>query len=250
MTTILGDAWTGEVVATNDSTREITIRYEDKGKTETFVGVLDEGYKVKMKDGSSHELKVSEIPVGTRIRVFSKTKEQEVGRRKVKINKIFRIDFLGKDEFSRLREALNLEPSLPVTLNESGSLSAANPLKIYLAIEDDRIRNRFIDWVSEWNKEQAVKYGSLEIASGVAEADVSLVVLKGAESLVMTPFMIGGDERVHTFPPITVFLVSRNSNGLEVLWKQVLLTSPEAPQTEKGRIEKEIEKRIKARLKK
>ena len=251
-TTILGDAWTGEVVATNDSTREITIKYEYKGKIETFVGILDEGYKVKMKDGSSHELRVSEIPAGTRIRIFSKAKGQDVGGRKVKINRIFRIDFLGKDEFSRLREALNLEPSFPAKLNESGSLSAANPLKMYLAIEDGdhQAKTTFMAWVSKWNKEQAAKYGSLEIVSGFAEAQVALVVLNGAENLAVTPFMIGADGMVHNFPPITVFLVSPQSNGLEVLWKQVFLTRPVASQTAKGRIEKEVEKRMKARSKK
>jgi hypothetical protein len=126
-TTILGDAWTGEVVATDANTREITIKYVEKGKTETFTSVLAEGYQVKMKDGSSHDLKVSDIPIGTRVRVFSKTKEQDIGGRKVKINKISRIDFLGKDEFSRLRESLNLEPSATVTLVESENLPATTP---------------------------------------------------------------------------------------------------------------------------
>lgn len=248
-TTILGDAWTGEVVAADDSSREITIKYEQKGKTETFTGVLVEGYKVDLRKGGSRELNFSAIPVGERVRVFSKTKEQDMGGRKVKINRIWRIDFLGKDEFFRLRAALNLGPATPATLMESASLPTANPLKIYLAIENDEVRDRFIDWVSNWNKEQGANYGSLEIISDLAEADVSLVVLKGADNLVMTPFMIDAEERVQSFPPITVFLVSQKNNGLEVLWKQVLLTNPDA-QAEKSRIEKEIERRMKERLKK
>lgn len=246
--TILGDAFTGEVVATDDNTREISIRYEVKGKTETLTGTLVEGYQVKMKDGSSRELKVSDIPSGTRVRVFYKTKEQDTGGKKVKINRISRIDFLGKDEFSRLRAALNLEPSTPAALSEASALSTSQPLKMYLAIEDDRIKDRFVGWVSKWNKDQAGKSGALEIVSGLAEADASLVVLKGAENLVMTPFMVGADEKVHSFPPITAFLVSKKNDGLEVLWKQVLLTNPES-ESEKGRIEGEIEKRMKARLK-
>jgi hypothetical protein len=243
--TILGDAWTGEVVATDDNTREITIKYEEKGKTETFTGVLVEGYQVKMKDGSSHELKVSEIPAGTRVRVFYKTKRQDVGGKKVEINTISRIDFLGKDEFSKLRAALNLEPSTPVVLNETSTLSTSKPLKMYLVIEDDRIKGRFVDWVSKWNQQQAAKYGALEIVPGLSEADVSLVVLKGAVNLVVAPMIVGADEKVHSFPPVTVFLVSRKNDGLEVLWKQILLTNPES-QSEKGQIEREIEKRMKA----
>jgi hypothetical protein len=34
--TILGDAFTGAVLATDDKTREITIKFEEQGKTETF----------------------------------------------------------------------------------------------------------------------------------------------------------------------------------------------------------------------
>src|SRR5688572_31939452 len=111
-TTILGDAWIGEVVTANDSTREITLRHPEKNKTETFVGLLEEGYKLKMKDGSQRELRVSEITPGTRIRVFYKTKQQTDGRQKMKVRSIYRVDFLGKDEYTRLREALMLEPSI------------------------------------------------------------------------------------------------------------------------------------------
>ena len=246
--TILGDAWTGEVVTTDDSTREITIKFEEKGKTETFTGVLVEGYQVKMKDGSSHELRVSEIPAGTRVRVFYKTKRQEVGGKKVEINTISRIDFPGKDEFSRLRAALNLEPSTPVVLNEASSLSRSKPLKMYLVIEDDRIKRRFVEWVSKWNNQEAAKYGALEIVLSLSEADVSLAVLKRTDALITTLLWVGADEKVHQMPTMAVFLVSRKNNGLEVLWKQILATNPES-QSEKGQIEREIEKRMKARSK-
>ncbi len=188
-TTILGDAWTGEVVATDADSREITIKYMEKGKTETFTGLLAEGYQVKMKDGSSHDLKVSEIPIGTRVRVFSRTKEQGIGGRKVKINRISRIDFLGKDEFSRLRESLNLESSVTVTIVDSGNLPTVTPLKLYLAIDLPRIKDCFVDWVSKWNKEQAIKYGPLEIVPDLAQSDVALIAYRGSESMIV-PFPV------------------------------------------------------------
>ena len=242
--TVLGDAFTGEVVATDANTREITIKYEEQGKAETFTGTLVEGYQVKLKDGGSRELNVSEISSGTRIRVFYKTKEQDMGGKKVKINKISRIDFLGKDEFSRLRAALNLEPSTPVVLSKS-ALSTSTPLKVYLTTEDERIKDRFVDWVSKWNKDQSAKYGALEIVSTLADADASLVVLNGAVNWVAIPIEVGRDGKARGVP-VTAYLVSKKNNGLEVLWKQVLLTNPES---EKGLIEEEIEKRMKARLK-
>src|SRR5256885_16752221 len=65
-----GDTWSGEVSAVNDANREITLVYNSSKKTETFVGVLQQGYKVKLKDGSLAELKVSMIPIGRRLRVY------------------------------------------------------------------------------------------------------------------------------------------------------------------------------------
>src|SRR5690348_17339536 len=70
--TIMGDAFQGVVVSSNETTREITITYTDKekNKTETFVGVVAPGYQQKWRDGTKRELQMSEIKPGVRIRVF------------------------------------------------------------------------------------------------------------------------------------------------------------------------------------
>jgi len=88
------DTWTGEVSAVNETNREITLVYAAKKKTETFVGVLQEGYKAKRKDGTLAELKVSMIPPGTPMRVYYMAKDRKVGGRKEKFYEIFRIDLL------------------------------------------------------------------------------------------------------------------------------------------------------------
>ncbi|MBI3651124.1 MAG: hypothetical protein HY231_08745 [Acidobacteria bacterium] len=94
-----GDTWTGEVTATDESKREITLIYKKKDKEETFVGILEEGYSVKMKDGSMHKLKVSEIPAGTKIKVYYVSKnDKDASGSKVKINYIFKVKFLPKDK--------------------------------------------------------------------------------------------------------------------------------------------------------
>src|SRR5271157_2835038 len=74
-----GDTWSGEVISTNDDTREITLTYTKGTKTETFTGVLQEGYKIKLKDGTPHELKPSEISKGTHLTIFymQKTRKDE-----------------------------------------------------------------------------------------------------------------------------------------------------------------------------
>lgn len=252
-TTILGDAWTGEVVTTSDATREITLRHPDKTKTETFVGILEEGYKMKMKDGSLHELRISEITPGTRIRVFYKTKQQDVGGRKVKVHSIYRVDFLGKDEYTRLREALKLEPSIPVILAESSKLPTTNPLKIYLAIEQPHVKDSLVKWVRRWNKEQAAKYGSIELVSDPAQSDISLVIYWGAdETIMLLPVMIYDERsgRTSDFFPATAYVVTKEAGGLKVRWQKLLLLSTEKSEGPTGQIEKEIEKRMKARIKK
>jgi len=59
------------------------------------------------------------------------------------------------------------------------------------------------------------------------------------------PFwMIDSEGRTRTYPLITAFLSVRKGDGLEVLWKRVLITNPDS-EAEKGRIEKEMEKRLK-----
>lgn len=248
-TTMFGDTWTGEVIATDDDTREITIKFNVEGKMETFTGVLVKDYGVKMKDGSIHKPKVSELPIGTRIRVFTKPKVQDGGGRKVTVNSISYVEVLEKDEFLELRKALNLESTFPITFNESGNLPPAMSLKIYLVIENDRLKNRFIDWVSKWNKEQAMKYGSLELISSFAEAEVSLVVLKDAGTLKFTPSINNMVGREQTFPLFAVSLTTKKSYGLEVIWEHALIASPDS-KLETGQLETEITKRMKARLKK
>ena len=50
----MGDVWRGVVESSDEATREIKLVNPDK-KPETFVGVLEEGYQVKLKDGTSGE---------------------------------------------------------------------------------------------------------------------------------------------------------------------------------------------------
>ncbi len=247
-TTIIGDAWTGKVVATDDDTREITIKNEGKGKMETFMGFLIEGYKVRMKDGNSRELRVSEIPSGSRIRVFYKTKERLVGGSKAKVNIISRIDFLGGDEFGKLRDQLNLPLSTPVSTSESNDLPAGNPLKVCLAVEDPKMSEPVTNWVNKWNKGQAQKYGLLEIVSDVGQSDVCIVVYKGVDTaVVQLPIeAYDADGNAHRMYAATAYVVAREGAGLKVLLRQRIGMTDKS-EIFMGAIEKEFEKKMKAR---
>jgi hypothetical protein len=93
-----GDTWTGEVTDVNDTTREITLTYRKKNKMETFTGALELGYKVRSKSGGEHELKVSEIPLGTQLTVYYMAKWRKVERKKVEYYEILRLATVPSDK--------------------------------------------------------------------------------------------------------------------------------------------------------
>jgi hypothetical protein len=88
-----GNTFTGRVVAASDSTGQITLAYKDRrsGKTVNFIGVLEKGYEVKLKDGSIHDMKPSLVPIGTSFTVYYMVHHEKVKGRKLTINVIFAI---------------------------------------------------------------------------------------------------------------------------------------------------------------
>ncbi len=248
-TTILGDAWTGVVESTNDATREITIVNPDK-KTETFVGVLKDGYQVTLKDGSSRELKVSELKPGLRVRVFYKSKTIDVAGRETKVKLIHRLDFLGRDDYTRLREHLKVQPSIPVDLVEDRQLPTADPLKLYMALEPQLLGPMMVSWSHAWNHEQSAKHGRVEIVEEPAQADVSLVVIWGSDdpvALIAFPFAVKGEEV--DIAPATAYLVSKDDKGVHVLFQRRVLMDAREPHRSAPVLSKELEKKLKARSK-
>jgi hypothetical protein len=247
--TILGDAWRGVVESTNEATREITIVNPDK-KTEKFVGVLKDGYQVTMKDGTSRELKMLELKPGLNVRVFYKSKTIEVAGRDTKVKLIHRIDFLGRDDYTRLREHLKVQPSIPVDLVEKNDLPTTNPLKIYMSLEPQLLGTMLDPWMHKWTHEQSAKYGKVAFVEDLAQADVSLVVIWGSDdpvALVPLPIDISGvDVRI---TPATVYLTSQDEKGVHVLLERRMMIDANHPQGSAPSLAKELEKRLKARAK-
>lgn len=247
---IWGDMVIGHVVRTDEASREITLEYPGKDGTETFVAALKEGYQVKMQDGIAHELKLSELTPGTRIRAYYKKITKEVGGQKVKTNLITHIEFLGRDEFAVMRQYLKVEPSTPATLVESKTLPDADPLRLKIVGDNPVSSSEIIKWAEEWNKREAKKYGAVSIVSDSEQADVTLVIHKGSEALAAT-----------IAPMISMFLVVEKPAGLEVIWKHPIMlllgvspmpTSVSNEGQVKGlgpQITYEIEKRLKFRYK-
>jgi hypothetical protein len=90
-----GESRTGTVISTNDSAREITLAVTDGAKKENFVGVVVDGYRVKMKDGSLRDLVVSQIPVGMKLAVHYFDEMTGPERKTNEVHRIYRIQFLA-----------------------------------------------------------------------------------------------------------------------------------------------------------
>ena len=150
-----------------------------------------------------------------------------------------------------MREALGVAPSLPVTAAPSAKLPAANPLKLYVAIQEPSVKQRLIHWAGQWNREQGARYGAVEFVSDLDQSDLAAVFFWGEEdSPILLPILasFGGD--LHELFLATVHLVTKDSDGLKVLWQTRTFESPKRIEGTQGLIEHEIEKRLKARGKK
>lgn len=247
---LMGDTWTGVVESANETTREITIVNPDK-KTEKFTGVLVDGYMLPMIDGTKQELRMSDVKPGLRVRAFYKSKTQEVAGQKTKVNLINRLQFLGHDEYTRLRQMLKVESSLPVSPADKDELPKTDPFKLYLAFEPKGLDRGLAAWVDQWNKEQAVKYGRVVIVDDLSKADASLVVIWGNDdSYIVLPVMAGfngAEPRDYGFG--TAYLASKNDSELRVSWQSRIGIDVKEGDLTGVFLGKQLEKRLKARQK-
>lgn len=244
-TTILGDAWVGIVVSADETTREIKLRHPDASKNDTFTGFLEEGYKVKLKDGSWRFLQMSEVKPGERIRVFYKSKTRDVGGQKVKAYNIHRLDFMGLDKYDMLREALNVPPATPVVVNDGAKVPAANPLRLFLSIQQPNLQKYLIGWVTEWNKD--AKNRRIDLVTELTNSDASIVSFWGRDDLVtLFPALIGyGSGDVEEMYPASIYLVTRDNDTVKVIWEKFVMM-PREEFEGKLKLDKDIEKMLKA----
>lgn len=97
-----GDTWTGVVVSANEQNREITLSYTKNGKSQTFIGVPEDGYLVHERNGPTRPLKMSDVPIGRTIKVWYVSETKKFDGHKVKVNTIFLIDAIANAKVSRM----------------------------------------------------------------------------------------------------------------------------------------------------
>lgn len=241
--TFMGDIVVGELTARDEATREITVKYPGKEGPEIFSGVLVDGYKLKM-DASRSDLKLSEIVPGMYIRLFYKTDRE-------KVNKISKIEVLGNDEFFRIRNQLNLNPSTVIAHAENDDLPAMSPLKVYLAVAIGSVHQYLGEWIDKWNRKNGDLYGKLETVSDVEQADVLIVAARGADTMVAVLPAVNTSAPDGQWSHATSYLVVKDAGRLKLLWTGVapVFSSPGTELSLKTNelVTAELEKRMKAR---
>jgi hypothetical protein len=252
--TIMGDIVIGELTGKDEVTHEITVKYPGKEGAEIFSGILMNNYKLRMGDGSLRDLRLNQIVPGMHIRVFYKTGHEKVNGQEKEINKISRIDFLGKDEYSRLRNQLNVDPSTLVAHAEKNDIPAMSPLRIYLAIAYSGLHQQLVASIDKWNRKNSDSYGKLELVSDLEQADILIVVAPGADTMVAAlpaEAFIGDSVVKGEWSQATSYLVVKDPGGLKVLWTSVTTvlsgSNTQASPKTNELVMAELEKRMKAR---
>jgi hypothetical protein len=249
--TLMGDIVIGELTGMNAATREITVKYRGKEGPEIFTGTLADSYKLKTGDNIPQDLKLSEVVPGMHLRLFYKTSHEKVSGQEKKINRIVRIDILGKDEYFRIRNQLKLDPSTQIARAEKDDLPAISPLKVFLAVSYDHTHQQLAAWINKWNQKNGDSFGKLESVSDLDQADIFIVVAKGADTMVAALPMMGEDGVQGVWTQATSYVVVKDAGRLKVLWTGVapVFSGPKAEVSLKTTelVVAEMEKRMKAR---
>jgi hypothetical protein len=93
-----GNTWTGVVSNVDEAAGEFTLTYTKGSKTETFVGVPEEGYVVAPKDGPQRPLKLSDIHVGRTMTVFYNVVTSKADGKKVTTNSVININSIPNNK--------------------------------------------------------------------------------------------------------------------------------------------------------
>jgi hypothetical protein len=134
------------------------------------------------------------------------------------------------EEFSRLREHLNLPDTTSIKVSNSSALPANDPLKVYIATGlDIGVRDNYLHWLEKWNKKDGKKYGMVQITYNLSDADVILARYILREQTMDRPDVVSRDIKSSTdsyrMVPVYAYVIARRAGGLEVLWRYASTTT-------------------------
>ncbi|HEY6467048.1 MAG TPA: hypothetical protein VIY69_13705 [Candidatus Acidoferrales bacterium] len=88
-TAYVGDTWQGNVTAADDQAKTITLTYTKGSKSQVFVVRFAPGLAVKYSDGTSKELKPSDIPIGAMAYAYYTNYSEKVDGKKADVHEVF-----------------------------------------------------------------------------------------------------------------------------------------------------------------
>lgn len=137
------------------------------------------------------------------------------------------------EEFTILRDHLNLPASTPIKFTRSSALTSDFPIKTYIATGLDKdVHKNFVRWIEEWNAKDGKEYGSIEIVPELSQADVILTRCRPFEDLHSKTLVFGrrqeplngrepGRLGAVGFSGLYVYIVERKSDGLNILQRYI-----------------------------
>jgi hypothetical protein len=122
------------------------------------------------------------------------------------------------DELSKLRELLNVPSSTSITPSTS-SLPPNSPIRVFIAVgPNEKIQKEFTKGINDWNRNNAQKYGAVELVSQLSAADIILARYEVERKDVPRPSP--------SWPLVAtsshLYLIARKSDKLEMLWRRVI----------------------------
>ena len=96
----IGDTWEGNVTAVDDQARTITLTYTKGSKTQTFVIKFADGMAVHYTDGTSKDLKPSDLPISTSAIAYYNNFSEKINGKRSDVHEAFEVrtkDAEGKE---------------------------------------------------------------------------------------------------------------------------------------------------------
>ncbi len=85
----VGDTWQGNVTAVDDQARTLTLTYAKGSKSQTFTVRLAPGLAVHYTDGTSEDLKPSDIPIGAMAYAYYTNYSEKVNGKRSDVHEAF-----------------------------------------------------------------------------------------------------------------------------------------------------------------
>lgn len=166
---------------------------------------------------------------------------------------IGKLEKMNDEERALLRKGFKMPEAASIIVVKDKTFSTGVPLKICLeTILDPQVREDLNSWITEWNKKEADKYGTLEIVSDSLQSDIS--VLRYLHPLppsdpISAMFWDDPKGKRHSLIPVYSYLMVRKADSLEILWRKVDLTYKEEHEFSAKLLADQLKKLMKDRAK-